>query len=168
MTSGLLQRIAPMRILFLSRRYFPAISGMSVYAQNLLRELAEAGHDVTMVSQYRGDEFGTRVYGGGPPPPVPGVTVIGLEQVGEQTSGDFERDIATMVETICAEHARKPFDVLHAQYGYPTGWAVLLAGKRLGCRRWSRSRGATATGSARAARRTASGCAPSWTTPTPC
>lgn len=121
-----------MRILFLSRRYFPAISGMSVYAQNLLRELVAAGHDVTMVSQYRGDEFGTRVYGGGPPPPVPGVRGIGLEQVGEQTNGDFERDIATMVETICAEHAKTPFDVLHAQYGYPTGYAVLLASKRLG------------------------------------
>ncbi|MET0257306.1 MAG: glycosyltransferase family 4 protein, partial [Methylobacterium sp.] len=38
----------------------------------------------------------------------------------------------TMVETICAEHARKPFDILHAQYGYPTGWAVLLASKKLG------------------------------------
>ena len=59
-----------MRICFVSRRYFPAISGMSVYAQNLLRELVQAGHDVTMISQYRGDAFGTRVYGGGPPPPV--------------------------------------------------------------------------------------------------
>ena len=121
-----------MRVLFLSRRYFPAISGMSVYAQNLLRELVAAGHDVTMVSQYRGDAFGTRVYGGGPPPPVPGVRVVGLEQVSEQTSGDFERDIATMVETIRAEHRRQPFDLLHAQYGYPTGWAVLLAGRELG------------------------------------
>ena len=121
-----------MRICFVSRRYFPAISGMSVYAQNLLRELVGAGHDVTMISQYRGDEFGTRVYGGGPPPPVPGVRVIGLEQVGEQTEGDFERDVETMVETIAAEHARAPFDVLHAQYGYPTGWAVLLASRRLG------------------------------------
>ena len=44
-----------MRICFVSRRYFPAISGMSVYAINLLRQLASAGHDVTMVSQYRGD-----------------------------------------------------------------------------------------------------------------
>ena len=121
-----------MRICFVSRRYFPAISGMSVYAQNLLRELVGAGHDVTMISQYRGDAFGTRVYGGGPPPPVPGVRVIGLEQVGEQTKGDFERDIDTMVETIVAEHTKAPFDVLHAQYGYPTGWATLLAAKRIG------------------------------------
>ena len=40
---------------------------MSVYAQNLLRELVALGHEVTMISQYRGDEAGTRVYGGGPP-----------------------------------------------------------------------------------------------------
>jgi glycogen(starch) synthase len=121
-----------MRVCFVSRRFFPAISGMSVYAVNLLRELVRAGHDVTMVSQYRGDAFGTRVYGGGPPPAVPGVRVIGLEQLGEQTSGDFERDIDTMVDTIAAEHARTPFDLLHAQYGYPTGWATLLAARKLG------------------------------------
>ena len=105
---------------------------MSVYAVNLLRELVGAGHDVTMISQYRGDAFGTRVYGGGPPPPVPGVTVIGLEQIGEQTNGDFERDIDTMIETIKAAHRRMPFDLLHAQYGYPTGWATLLAARDLG------------------------------------
>ena len=121
-----------MRVCFVSRRFFPAISGMSVYAANLLRELVRAGHDVTMVSQYRGDAFGTRVYGGGLPPPVPGIRVIGLEQLGEQSSGDFERDIDVMVETIAAEHARAPFDIIHAQYGYPTGWASLLAGRRLG------------------------------------
>ncbi len=105
---------------------------MSVYAVNLLRELVRAGHDVTMLSQYRGDALGTRVYGGGPPPQVPGVRVIGLEQLGEQQSGDFERDIARMVEVMAAEHARQPFDILHGQYGYPTGWATLLAAARLG------------------------------------
>ncbi len=121
-----------MRICFISRRFFPAISGMSVYALNLLRELVAAGHDVTMISQYRGDEFGRRVYGGGPPPEVPGVRVIGLEQVGEQDHGDFERDVANMVAAVAAEHAREPFDVLHAQYGYPCGWAALEASRRLG------------------------------------
>ena len=120
-----------MRVLFLSRRYFPAISGMSIYAQNLLRELTAQGHDVTMISQYRDDAFGKKVYGGGPPPDVPGVRVIGLPQTGEAASGDFERDIEVMVDAIAAEHERAPFDVLHAQYGYPTGWAVLLASKRL-------------------------------------
>jgi glycogen synthase len=35
------------------------------------------------------------------------------------------------VFTIMREHARAPFDLLHAQYGYPTGWAALLAAKRL-------------------------------------
>ncbi len=121
-----------MRICFISRRFFPAISGMSVYALNLLRELVAAGHDVTMISQYRGDEFGRRVYGGGPPPEVPGVRVIGLEQLGEQDHGDFERDVAAMVAAVVAEHARQPFDVLHAQYGYPCGWAALEASRILG------------------------------------
>ena len=121
-----------MRICFVSRRFFPAISGMSVYALNLVRELAAAGHDVTMISQYRGDPLGTRVYGGGPPPLVPGVRVIGLEQLGEQDGGDFERDVDSLIATIEGEHARAPFDILHAQYGYPTGWAVLLAARRLG------------------------------------
>ena len=121
-----------MRICFVSRRFFPAISGMSVYALNLLRELVAAGHDVTMISQYRGDPLGIRVYGGGPPPPVSGVKVIGLEQVGEQDGGDFETDVANMKAAILAEHARKPFDILHAQYGYPCGWAVLEASRETG------------------------------------
>jgi SAM-dependent methyltransferase len=42
-----------MRVLFCSRRFFPAISGMSVYALNLLRHLAAAGHDVTAVELSR-------------------------------------------------------------------------------------------------------------------
>ena len=126
-----------MRVLFCSRRFFPAISGMSVYAQNLLRQLVAAGHDVTMVSQYRGDAAGTRVYGGGPPPPVPGVKVIGRRSLGEERfaepgGADFERDVDDMLSTILAEHREQPFDILHAQYGYPNGWAVLLAARELG------------------------------------
>ena len=121
-----------MRILFCSRRYFPAISGMSVYAHNLLRELVAAGHDVTMVSQYRGDATGTRVYGGGPPPALDGVRVIGRRSLGEEDGGDFERDVDDLVATIRAEHVLAPFDLLHAQYGYPTGWATLLAARELG------------------------------------
>ncbi len=121
-----------MRICFVSRRFFPAISGMSIYALNLLRQLVAGGHDVTMISQYRGDAFGRGVYGGGPPPPVDGVRVVGLEALGEQDGGDFERDVDTMVAAITAEHARHPFDMLHAQYGYPTGWATLIAARRLG------------------------------------
>ncbi len=120
------------RICFVSRRYFPAISGMSVYAENLLHRLVAGGHDVTMISQYRGDAFGAAVYGGGPPPPVPGVRVIGREQRGEQDGGDFERDVEDLVATILDEHARSPFDVLHAQYGYPPGYAVLRASAQTG------------------------------------
>ena len=121
-----------MRVCFVSRRFFPAISGMSIYAINLLRQLERAGHDVTMISQYYGDPDKRRVYGGGPPPDVPGVKVIGLEALGEQDGGDFERDVQTMIDTIAAEHAVKPFDILHAQYGYPTGWATVLASQQLG------------------------------------
>ena len=121
-----------MRVCFVSRRFFPTISGMSVYALNLLRELVADGHDVTMVSQYRADPLGIKVYGGGPPPAVPGVEVIGLEQVGEQEGGDFERDVDRMVEAIVRSHAEHPFDILHAQYGYPTGWATMIAAQRLG------------------------------------
>ena len=122
-----------MRVLFCSRRFFPAISGMSVYAANLLQELVTAGHDVSMVSQYRGDAAGTRIYGGGPPPGVPGVRVLGLRSLGEEViPADFERDVAEMLDTILTEHARAPFDILHAQYGYPNGWAVLLAARQLG------------------------------------
>ena len=107
---------------------------MSVYAQNLLRELTALGHEVTMISQYRGDAAGTRVYGGGPPPEVPGVRVIGLEAVGEQETpvANFERDIDTMVRTAVGEHEKRPFDILHAQYGYPNGLAALETSKRLG------------------------------------
>ena len=121
----------PVRICFVSRRFFPAISGMSIYAINLLRQLVAAGHDVTMISQYRGDAFGRAVYGGGPPPPVPGVRVIGLEALGEQEGGDFERDVDAMVFAIMREHSARPFDILHAQYGYPTGWATMIAARRL-------------------------------------
>ncbi len=126
-----------MRICFISRRFFPAISGMSVYALNLLRELVTGGHDVVMISQYRNDSQGAAVYGGGPPPKVPGVEVVGLESVGEQVvnhgrPADFEGDIGDIVTAVQEAHARKPFDIIHAQYGYPTGLAALEASRRLG------------------------------------
>lgn len=129
-----------MRICFVSRRYWPAVSGMSAYAENLLRHLVREGHEVTLVSQYRGDEAGRAVYGGGPPPPerVPGgVEVVALESHGEQAVGrgepaDFEADVATMIHTVLELHACTPFDVLHAQYAYPNGLAVLRAARRAG------------------------------------
>ena len=129
-----------MRVCFVSRRYWPALSGMSVYAEQHCRELVALGHDVVLVSQYRGDEAGTRVYGGGPPPPerVPaGVRVVALESHGEQVVGegrpaDFEADVAAMADAVVALHAEAPFDVLHAQYAYPPGLAVLEASRRTG------------------------------------
>lgn len=126
-----------MRICFISRRYFPAISGMSVYAQNYLKELVLLGHDVVMISQYRNDEAGTKIYGGGPPPLVEGVLVVGLEAHGEQQvnlglAADFESDLKGMVETALAHHAIEPFDVIHAQYGYPNGLAALEFSRQTG------------------------------------
>lgn len=125
-----------MRVCFVSRRYWPAVSGMSVYAENLLRELVALGVDVVLVSQYRDDEAGTRVYGGGPPPAdrVPaGVRVVAVPSRGETVApADFEGDTRVLVETVERLHAEAPFDVLHAQYGYPPGLAVLTAGARLG------------------------------------
>ncbi|MGF1527511.1 MAG: glycosyltransferase family 4 protein [Candidatus Competibacterales bacterium] len=126
-----------MRICFISRRYFPAISGMSVYAQNLLGELVDAGHRVTMISQYRNDCAGAGIYGGGPPPPVAGVEVIGLESLGEQRVGfgepaDFEADLQAMVAAALEAHRRQPFDIVHAQYGYPNGLAALEVSRQLG------------------------------------
>jgi glycosyltransferase involved in cell wall biosynthesis len=109
---------------------------MSVYAENLLRELVALGHDVTLVSQYRDDEAGTRVYGGGPPPAerVPrGVRVVALPSRGETVDpADFEGDVRELADTVVRLHGERPFDVLHAQYGYPPGLAVLLASKETG------------------------------------
>ena len=126
-----------MRVCFISRRYFPAISGMSVYAQNYLREMVRLGHDIVMISQYRNDEAGTKIYGGGPPGSVDGVVVVGLESHGEQQVGsgqlaDFESDINAMVEAAVAHHRIKPFDIVHAQYAYPNGLAALEISRRLG------------------------------------
>lgn len=125
-----------MRVCFISRRYFPAISGMSVYAKNYLRELVKHGHDVVMISQYRNDHAGTRIYGGGPPGGVDGVTVVGLESLGEQQvnsdqPADFEADIDAMVNAALLHHQRKPFDIVHAQYAYPNGYAALEISRRL-------------------------------------
>ncbi|WP_199747092.1 MULTISPECIES: glycosyltransferase family 4 protein [Corallococcus] len=132
-----MNRVNGLRICFISRRFFPAISGMSVYALNLVRELVASGHDVTMVSQYRNDPAGMAVYGGGPPPGIPGAHVLGCESVGEQRinqgqPASFEEDLEVMVDTVVREHRRHPFDLIHAQYGYPCGLAALEAARRLG------------------------------------
>ena len=125
-----------MRVCFVSRRYWPAVSGMSVYAENLLRELVALGHDVTLVSSYRDDEAGTRVYGGGPPPAdrVPaGVRCVPVASRGETVlPADFEGDVQELADTVVRLHREQPFDVLHAQYGYPPGLAVLLAARETG------------------------------------
>ena len=125
-----------MRICFLSRRYFPAVSGMSVYARNMTKALADRGHEIVMISQYREDEKGVGIYGGGPPPDEPWMHVHGLRSRGEeratvQVPADFEGDMHEMVDLALRYHAEKPFDVVHAQYCYPTGLAALEVSRRL-------------------------------------
>ena len=132
-----LSHFPTLNILFLSRRYFPAVSGMSVYARNMTRALAQRGHDVTMISQYREDEVGVRVYGGGPPPDEPWMRVVGMRSVGEELGSvdppaDWERDMRDMVARSEELHAETPFDVVHAQYCYPTGLAAMEVSRRLG------------------------------------
>lgn len=126
-----------MRICFLSRRYFPAVSGMSVYAHNFVQALRDFGHDVVMISQYRDDAAGKRIYGGGPPPPMEGLTIEGARSFGEERApegepADFESDYRTLVEMALRHHTEAPFDVVHAQYAYPTGLAALEVSRRLG------------------------------------
>jgi glycogen(starch) synthase len=121
-----------MRLCFVSRKFPPTLSGMSVYAHNLCRKLVDARVDLTVVSQYRPDPLGSSVYADGPPVPLEGARVIGMPQTNEAARGDFESDIAHLVDTICALHAEAPFDLLHAQYGYPPGLAAALAAQRLG------------------------------------
>ncbi|WP_116105718.1 glycosyltransferase family 4 protein [Lewinella sp. IMCC34191] len=125
-----------MRICFISRRYFPAVSGMSVYARNLTKALSERGHEVVMISQYREDPVGVRIYGGGPPPEEPWMQVRGLRSVGEELGAcappaDFESDMRKMVATAVSLHQERPFDAVHAQYAYPTGLAALEVSRLL-------------------------------------
>jgi glycosyltransferase involved in cell wall biosynthesis len=66
-----------------------------------------------------------------------GVKVVGVESVGETSDpADFEGDVARLVEVVeelsDPERGGSPFDILHAQYGYPPGLAVLEASRRLG------------------------------------
>jgi glycosyltransferase involved in cell wall biosynthesis len=126
-----------MRICFISRRYFPAVSGMSVYARNLTKALADLGHEVVMISQYREDPTGVEIYGGGPPPNEPWMEVHGLRSEGEELGAedppaDFEADLRTMADLAERLHGENPFDVVHAQYAYPTGLAALEVSRRLG------------------------------------
>lgn len=120
-----------LNICFISRRFFPAISGMSAYAKNLVESLRDRGHSITVISQYR-KPTDLNVYRDGEPVSIPGIDVIGLPQNGEGTNGNFELDIDALVEKIVSENKKRRFDLIHAQFAYPPGLAALLAGKILG------------------------------------
>ncbi|MEJ7637396.1 MAG: glycosyltransferase, partial [Singulisphaera sp.] len=56
----------------------------------------------------------------------------GEQAVARGLPADFEADVAAMVEAAVREHHRRPFDVIHAQYGYPNGLAALEVSRRTG------------------------------------
>ena len=117
----------------MSRHYWPTVSGMSAYAENLARQLVRSGHEVTLVAQHRGEPDG-------PPDATSlpaGVELVTVEAAGERRvrSGepaDFEADVDAIAGTVVEQHSRRPFDVLHAQFAYPTGLAALRAAHRVG------------------------------------
>lgn len=116
-------------ICFLTRRFPPAVSGMSTFARNLIKHLSIQNHNITIVSQYRGDTK-DNVYRDGPPEFIPGALVIGMQQYAEEKEGDFETDIDRLVQMIGQLHREYSFDLVHAQYGYPPGFAALLASRQ--------------------------------------
>ena len=66
-----------------------------------------------------------------------GVELVAVEAAGERRvrSGepaDFEADVDAIARTVVELHERHPFDVLHAQFAYPTGLAALRAAHRVG------------------------------------
>lgn len=117
-----------MKICFVSRRHFPAISGMSTYAQNLILQLVDMGHDVTVIAQYR--ESIENHYSDGPPVNYENVRTFGVEQIGEP-SGDFESDIIQLKTKIIEAYEEQAFDIIHTQFAYPTGLAALNAAVHL-------------------------------------
>ncbi len=49
----------------------------------------------------------------------------------EHVAADFETDMQALIATALQHHEEKPFDVVHAQYCYPTGLAALEISSRL-------------------------------------
>ena len=94
-----------MRVCFVSRRYWPAVSGMSVYAENLLRELVALGprrHAGQPVPRRRGrhprSTAAARPRRTGCPA---GVRVVALASRGETVvPADFEGDVAELADTV--------------------------------------------------------------------
>lgn len=97
---------------------------------NLVRGLHDAGHDVTVLAQYWGSAV-DNFYRDGPPLQLTDGLVIGVQRFGEENGGDFESDVRRLIGMITQLHRARRFDVLHAQFAYPPGLAVLEAGRRL-------------------------------------
>ena len=110
---------------------------MSVYALNCCAGFAPAA-ELTMLSQYRGDEEGTRVYGG--------ATAERRWRAGYRVEarrradcGDFERDVRELADLIAASmraHRSRPACAVRLSAGLASrGAAVLAAERRFGAGR---------------------------------
>ena len=118
-----------MKVFFITRKFPPTLSGMSTYAFNMCRQIVARSVDLRVLAQYRPDDLGAQGYGDGPPVALPGAEVLGIPQINEIEGGDFEADIDMLVAATIDAYARRPFDVVHAQYGYPCGVAAVLAAR---------------------------------------
>ena len=110
-----------MKIALLTEKYTPDIGGLAISSERLARLLSSVGHDV-------------RVYA-----PSPGLTPsekrtlpfsgVSLTRFG--TSKRVEDTLVDWFELIVEEHAREPFDLLHAYFLTSAGFVATHAGKYL-------------------------------------
>ena len=110
-----------MKIALLTEKYTPDIGGLAISSERLARLLASAGYEVRVFSPT-----------GSLPPseqrtlPSSGVVVTRF--------GSHKRADDTLVDwfdLIVEEHAREPFDVLHAYFLTQAGFIATLAGRYL-------------------------------------
>jgi len=110
-----------MKIALLSEKYTPDIGGLAISAERLAHLLADAGHNVHVLAptvERPASEKETLPHGS------VSVTRFGAHKRVDDTLVDW-------FELLCAEHAREPFDVLHAFFLPQAGFIAAYAGKYL-------------------------------------
>ena len=110
-----------MKIAILSEKYTPDIGGLAISAERLAGLLADAGHNVRVFAPTLGRPASAR-------------ETLPHSRVSVTRFGAHKRVDDTLVEwfeLLCAEHARDPFDVLHAFFLPQAGFVAAYAGKYL-------------------------------------
>ena len=111
-----------MKIALLTEKYTPDIGGLAISAERLARLLTSAGHEVRVFAptvNLLPSEQRTLASGG------VSVTRFGAHKRVDDTLVDW-------FELLVEEHARAPFDVLHAYFLTQAGFVATYAGKYLG------------------------------------